>query len=108
MGQKAWGAKTTPHRKRIVKTAEMTVLRRLSESGQLVAENSATNLFNGNLAAENSALRMNNLVAEKSATNYLTEIWQLKIQQPNICRGVKAENWALIGKEKHHGRGKDL
>lgn len=55
MGQKAWGAKTTPHRKRIVKTAEMTVLRRLSESGQLVAEN--------------------------SATNYLTEIWQPKIQR---------------------------
>lgn len=42
MGRKAWGAKTTPHWKRIVKTAEMTVLRRLSESGQLVAENSAT------------------------------------------------------------------
>lgn len=82
MGRKAWGAKTTPHWKRIVKTAEMTVLRRLSESGQLVAEN--------------------------SATNYLSEIWQPKIWQPNICRGVKAQNWALIGKEKHHGRGKDL
>ena len=45
---------------------------------------------------------MNNLVAEKSATKYLSEIWQPKIGQPNICRGVKAQNWALIGKNRRN------
>ncbi len=73
MGLKAWGAKTTPHRK-----------------------------TEANLKAENSALRMNNLVAEKSAAKYLMEIWQPKIRQPNICRGVKAQNWALIGKNRRN------
>ena len=64
MVRKTCPAKTAGHRKRIVKTAEMTVLRRLKQlnppkKGRV------------HLKAQNWALRMNNLVAENSASKCL-------------------------------------
>ena len=55
MGRKAWGAKTAGHQKRIVKTAEMTVLRRFRQPNPPQKERV-------------------HLKAENSATKYLTEI----------------------------------